>query len=176
MKQEVQYLLEIIKYILNKSKGELRVPAKDMDWGQLIQLAKAHSILNFVYYGVDCMSPEHKPDDAQCRVMEQGLISSVVRDYHQLEGAKELLDAFEEAEVYALAVKGICTKYHYPATDLRTMGDIDILYQPQQDAKVKQVMKQLGYELSMEGRKHDCYFRKPYLTVEMHRDLVETDS
>lgn len=176
MKQEVQYLLEIIKYILNKSKGELMVPSKDMDWGPLVQLAKAHSILNFVYYGIDCLSPEHKPDDEQCRVMEQALISSVVRDYHQLEGVKELFDAFEAEGVYALAVKGICTKYHYPATDLRTMGDIDILYQPQQDAKVKKVMQQLGYEQSMEGRKHDCYVRKPYLAVEMHRDLVEADS
>ena len=176
MKREVQYLLEIIKYILNKTKGELMIPAKKMDWEQLIQLAKAHSILNFVYYGVDCMSLEHRPDDVQCRVMEQGLISSVVRDYHQLEGAKELLDAFEEAEVYALAVKGICTKYHYPATDLRTMGDIDILYQPQQDVTVKKVMKQLGYEECVEGRQHDSYFRKPYLAVEMHRDLVEADS
>ena len=51
MKQEVQYLLEIIKYILNKSKGELMVPAKEMDWGQLVQLAKRHSVLNFVCYG-----------------------------------------------------------------------------------------------------------------------------
>ncbi len=176
MKQEVRYLLEIIKYILNEKQGELMVPAKDMDWKQLIQLAKEHSILDFVYYGVDCLPPEHKPYDVHCKLLEQDLISSVVRNCNQIEGAKELFSAFEEAGVYALAVKGICTKYHYPETELRTMGDIDILYQPQQNAKVKKVMKQLGYEQRLEGRKHDCYYRRPYLTVEMHRDLVEADS
>lgn len=31
MKQEVQYLLEIIKYILNRNQGELMVPAKFPD-------------------------------------------------------------------------------------------------------------------------------------------------
>ena len=176
MKQEVQYLLEIIKYILNAKQGELMVPAKDMDWKQLIQLAKKHSILNFVYYGVDCLPPEHKPDDVQCNLLEQNLFSSVVQNNNQIEGVKELFNAFEEEGVYALAVKGICAQNHYPETELRTMGDIDILYQPQQHTKVKKVMKQLGYDQSVEGRKHDCYYRRPYLAVEMHRDLVEIDS
>lgn len=176
MKQEVQYLLEIIKYILNNKISELVIPAKDMDWEQLIQLAKEHSILNFVYYGVDCLPPEHKPDDEQCNLLYRGMVNAVVRNYNQIEGAKELLEAFEQEGIYALAVKGICTKNHYPQTDLRTMGDIDILYQPQQDAKVKKVMKQLGYDDYVEGRQHDCYSRRPYLAVEMHRELVEADS
>lgn len=176
MKQEVQYLLEIIKYIVNRKQGEIMVPAKDMDWERLIQLAKEHSILNCVYYGVDALAQEHKPDEAKCDILYKALVNSVVRNYNQIEGVKELFEAFEEEGIYALAVKGICTKQHYPQTDMRTMGDIDILYQPQQDAKVKKVMKRLGYDQSVEGRKHDCYSRRPYLAVEMHRDLVEADS
>lgn len=176
MKQEVQYLLEIIKYILNRKQGEIMVPAKDMDWERLIQLAKEHSILNCVYYGVDALAQEHKPDEAKCDILYKALVNSVVRNYNQIEGVKELFEAFEEEGIYALAVKGICTKQHYPQTDMRTMGDIDILYQPLQDAKVKKVMKQLGYDEHVEGRQHDCYSRKPYLAVEMHRDLVEADS
>ena len=152
------------------------VPEKDMDWERLIQLAKEHSILNCVYYGVDALAQEHKPDEAKCDILYKALVNSVVRNYNQIEGVKELFEAFEEEGIYALAVKGICKKQHYPQTDMRTMGDIDILYQPQQDAKVKKVMKQLGYDQSVEGRKHDCYSRKPYLAVEMHRDLVEADS
>ena len=176
MKQEVQYLLEIIKYILNRKQGEIMVPAKDMDWERLIQLAKEHSILNCVYYGVDALAQEHKPDEAKCDILYKALVNSVVRNYNQIEGVKELFEAFEEEGIYALAVKGICTKQHYPQTDMRTMGDIDILYQPQQDAKVKKVMKQLGYDEHVEGRQHDCYSRKPYLAVEMHRELVGVDS
>lgn len=176
MKQEVRYLLEIIKYILNGKKGEIAIPTKDMDWKNLITLAQKHSILNFVYYGVECLQPEDKPDEDICNCLYDGLVREVVRSCNQVEGAKELMKAFEDEGVYSFAVKGICTKHHYPQTELRTMGDIDILYRPEQDVKVKKVMKQLGYEQRTEGRKHDCYSRQPYLAVEMHRDLVEADS
>ncbi len=176
MKQEGQYLLEIIKYILNSKQGKMKVPAKDMDWNRLIQLAKEHSILNFVYYGVDCIPIEHKPDKDVCDLLYKAFVNSVVRNYNQIEGVKELFEAFEKEKIYALAVKGICTKEHYPQTDMRTMGDIDILYQPQQNGKVKKIMRQLGYDGHVEGRQHDCYSRRPYLAVEMHRELVEADS
>ena len=58
---------------------------------------------------------------------------------------------------------------------MRSMGDIDILYQSSQDKKIKKVMVELGYGKSLEGRKHDSYFRAPYIGVEMHRELLAVD-
>lgn len=176
MKQEVHYLLEIVKYILNHKSGELAIPAKDMDWGLLVKLAQSHSILNLVHYGVECLPPEFKPDEETCKRLYQGSINAIVRSYNQIEGTAELFQAFEQEGIYAIAVKGICTKQHYPQSDMRTMGDVDILYQPQQNDKVKKVMLDLGYEQSMEGRKHDIYSRRPYMAIEMHRELVAADS
>ena len=176
MKQEVQYLLEIIKYILNYKTGELPIPADNLDWEQLIKLAKNHSILNLVHYGVDSLPEEYKPDEQTCKHIYQSSVNAIVRNYNQLEGIDELFQKFEQEGIYVLAVKGICTKNHYPQTDMRTMGDIDLLYKPEQDAKVKKAMKELGYELSMEGRKHDIYSRRPYMAAEMHRELVSAES
>lgn len=176
MKQEVQYLLEVVKYILNRKTGELPIPTNDLDWEKLIKLAKNHSILNLLHYGVDALPKEYKPDEQTCKHLYQSSVNAIVRNYNQIEGAKELLETFEEKGIYALAVKGICTKKHYPQTDMRTMGDVDILYQPQQNDEVKKVMRDLGYELSMEGRKHDIYSRRPYMAIEMHRVLVAADS
>ena len=176
MKQEVQYLLEIVKYISNNKSGELAIPAKDMDWGLLVKLAQNHSISNLVHYGVDCLPSEHKPDEETCKRLYQSSINAIVRSFNQIEGTKELFQAFEKEGIYALAVKGICTKQHYPQQDMRTMGDVDILYQPQQNDKVKKGMRDLGYEQSMEGRKHDIYSRRPYMAIEMHRELVAAGS
>lgn len=176
MKQEVQYLLEIVKYILNNKMGELPIPAKDMDWELLVKLAQNHSISNLVHYGAECLPPEHRPDEEMCKRLYQSSVNAIVRSYNQIEGTEELFQAFEKEGIYALAVKGICTKQHYPQPDMRTMGDVDILYQPQQNDKVKKVMRDLGYEQSMEGRKHDIYSRRPYMAIEMHRELVAADS
>ena len=176
MKQEVQYLLEIVKYILNKQQGNAPIPAKDMDWDLLFRIAKNHSILNLIHYGVDSLPEEYKPDASRCKYLYQASVNAIVRNYNQIEGIKEIFQKFEEEGIYVFAVKGICTKNYYPQTDMRTMGDIDLLYQPQQDAKVRKAMQEMGYDGRVEGRQHDCYSRKPYMAVEMHRDLVEADS
>ena len=176
MKQEVQYLLEIVKYILNKQQGEAPIPAKDLDWEALIKLAKNHSILNLVHYAADKLPDEHKPDADRCKHLYQASVNAIVRNYNQIEGIKEIFQKFEEEGIYVFAVKGICTKNYYPQTDMRTMGDIDLLYRPEQNAKVKKAMRELGYDGRVEGRQHDCYSRRPYMAVEMHRDLVEADS
>lgn len=176
MKQEVQYLLEIVKYILNKQQGEAPIPAKDLDWEALIKLAKNHSILNLVHYAVDKLPEEHKPDADRCKQLYQASVNAIVRNYNQIEGIKEIFQKFEEEGIYVFAVKGICTKNYYPQTDMRTMGDIDLLYRPEQNANVKKAMRELGYDLSMEGRKHDIYSRKPYMAVEMHRELIAAES
>lgn len=176
MKQEVQYLLEVVKYILNKQQGVAPIPAKDMDWEALIKLAKNHSILNLVHYAVDKLPEEHKPDTDRCKHLYQASVNAIVRNYNQIEGIKEIFQKFEEEGIYVFAVKGICTKNYYPQTDMRTMGDIDLLYRPEQNAKVKKAMLGLGYDLSMEGRKHDIYSRSPYMAVEMHRELIAAES
>lgn len=175
MKSEVRFLLEIVKYILNHT-GEVPLPVEDLDWDKLFKLAIRHSILNLVYYGVEALPPEFKPDEEKCKYLYQCAMQGLVKSYNQTEATEELLRAFEEDEVYVLAVKGVCTKRHYPQPDMRTMGDIDILCQASQQDKIKEVMTCLGYEHESEGRKHDHYSRKPYINLEMHRELVATDS
>ena len=176
MKQEVQYLFEIIKYILNNKTGEIAVPTEDMDWDALYKLAQSHSILNLVHYGVECLPPEHRPDEQMCKILYQSSVNAIVRNYNQIEGVDELFRKFEEEGIYALAVKGICTKKYYPQTDMRTMGDVDLLYKSEQDAQVKKAMRELEYDRTVEGRKHDIYSRRPYMAMEMHRELVSADS
>ncbi|MBR1534376.1 MAG: nucleotidyltransferase family protein, partial [Ruminococcus sp.] len=59
---------------------------------------------------------------------------------------------------------------------LRTMGDIDLLYKPEQHHMFKTLMLSLGYGDYQEGRKNDTYLRPPFVTVEAHRELVESGS
>lgn len=176
MKQEVSFLLNIIKYLLNGKTGEMPLPGPDMDWGKLLNLAKQHSILNLVYYGTENLPEEYKPDENIQQELYKSQVREIVKSYNQIEAIEELLQAFEKQGIYALAVKGACTKHRYPQEDMRTMGDIDILYRGEQNEQIKRVMAELGYENAVEGRQHDQYFRKPYINVEMHRELVTADS
>lgn len=176
MNKEIYFLLNVIKHLLNNKAKVLEIPDEQLDWERLMKFAKRHSILNLVYYGAEALPEKHRPDDAIYQYLHKQAMAEIVKNYNQLEAAKEILEYFEQQGIYVLAVKGVCTKHHYPQSDMRTMGDIDLLYRDSQHAEVKEAMQQLGYEGFEEGRKHDHYFRKPFIGVEMHRELVASDS
>lgn len=176
MQHEVQYLLEIVKYLLNNKTIEVPHPHPDMDWKALYKLAERHSIINLVFYGEEYLPEELRPSEADRDYLYKCASRDMIRSYRQTDAAEEILDAFEKAGINVLAVKGVRTKRHYPEPDMRTMGDVDILYQTTKDSRVKQIMEELGYESKMEGRVHDMYTKKPYVGIEMHRQLVASDS
>lgn len=86
---------------------------------------------------------------------------------------EEVQKAFETAGVDCFPVKGIVTKDYYPLAELRCMCDLDLLYKEEQDAKMKQTMKELGYSGHTEGIKHDHFTNDLGVHVEMHREIVE---
>lgn len=176
MKLEVDFLFKIIRYLLNNEKEKLHVPHDSFEWKLLFKFAERHSILNLVYYGVMALPEEERPDGEVYNDLYQYAMQEIAKCYNQIEAVKTLFGAFEQAGVDALAVKGICTKHHYPQVDMRSMGDVDILYREEQHGQMKQVMLQLEYQLGMEGRKHDHYFSNPFVSLEMHRALVPSDS
>ena len=56
------------------------------------------------------------------------------------------------------------------------MADIDFLYVESQHERVKAALLENGFSGYKEGRKNDTYYRKPYVSVEAHRQLVPSDS
>lgn len=82
----------------------------------------------------------------------------------------------EKQGIYILPVKGICTRKRYKDEYIRSMGDMDILYRVNQNEQLKEIMNSLGYEWLGESQKHDHYVKKPFVNIEMHRELVAADS
>ena len=176
MKQEVRFLLDTIKYLLHDEMGTVSIPEQELDWGWLVRFAKRHSLAHLLYYGVEQLPLAYRPSEEECRVLYQYAMQEVVRSCNQLEAMEEIFRAFEKEGLYVLAVKGVCTKQRYVKAELRSMGDIDILCRGSQQDKVRETLIGLEYKYEAEGRKHDHYHRKPYINLEMHRELVATDS
>lgn len=176
MELECKYLLDVIKYILHDRRTEIPIPPKELDWQRTLETARRHSVSNLLFYGIEKLPVEQQPRKAVYQCLEQITLKEIMRSYGQLDAAEELLAEAERECLYMLAVKGVNTKKHYPESDMRSMGDIDILYRDTQHEQVKTMMKKLGYEGFQEGRKHDHYYRKPYVGVELHRELVSAES
>lgn len=169
MTQVQKTLINLVKYALKKDTLPEQFRAMTTEEKlDIIEYAKKQGLLPFLQY-FDIFSA----GDIREKFLQQ-LVGYVYADARQKEEISDLLDEFEKNRIFCMPLKGIRTKEYYPATELRTMGDLDFLYKKEQTLELKEVMKNLGFEYEGEAAKHDHY-RKNGLTVEMHRSLVPAE-
>ena len=106
-------------------------------------------------------SPSFNILTASLKVIRNSIFSCVYMDAVLSEEVHGLLDQFEADGIGCVPLKGIQTKALYPSTELRTMGDLDILYQGRQSKKLRETMEKMGYEWHGEAAKHDHYQKGP---------------
>ena len=165
-------LLKIIASQLNNTAPKVEVA----DWRKLLKLAKAHGLLQYIAFYAEDLPEDKRPDEKVQNYLFSAIMQETARSANQLDAVAEMQEAMEQNGVYNLAVKGSVTKMRYENELLRTMGDIDLLYKPEQHHFFMTLMLSLGYGDYQEGRKNDTYSRPPFITVEAHRELVTSES
>lgn len=168
---------DVLPVLLGHVLRQRPVPAGvvgEAQWPKLLETASRHKVLSTLA----CILPlmEQQPPQSVCQQLEGFAMQQMLVSSNQLYAAEQLQQTFEERGLYNLTLKGIHTKSRYPQDYMRSMGDLDILSKADQTARIKEAMEALDYSGFEEGRKHDHYSRKPYITVEMHRQLVSASS
>lgn len=172
-KQEWQYLFDIIRYSL--SGGTPPKCDGKPDWAYLYQLCRYHKIEAMVCCGLEKLPEEERPEEEIMKRLRETARLGTAREAVQHFSLEELLDAFEEAGAACLPLKGILLKQFYPRPDLRMMADLDILFRPEQEEKVEEVLLRLGYVCDHRDDHHNVFFRKPFMNIEMHHCIVSPD-
>ena len=164
---------QLINYVKAALHGETFLDSADSvttkEKNSVIEYGKQQGLLPFLQY-----FPEFFMEDVREQFFHH-LVGWVYEDSRQTAEIGEILDAFEKEGIYCIPLKGIVTKRFYPASELRTMGDLDLLYQPEQTERLKAVMESLGYIYEGEAAKHDHY-RRNGRVVEMHKELMPVSS
>lgn len=175
---EEKYLIQIIKYLLNSDSTEnvFPLPPEGLKWNELMRIADRHSVGSLLYHVMPELSACMGFSQSTIDGMRKKTMYAVVVDIRQRIEREELLNRFEEKGLFCMPVKGSNTKDYYLKSEWRTMGDIDILYKPEQHKKVKSLLLEMGYTGFESGLKHDHYSKKPYITLEMHRSLVAANT
>lgn len=102
--------------------------------------------------------------------------AKAIRKNALLEIEKDAVTAKLEAEgIWYMPLKGSVLKELYPAEWMRQMTDVDILFNANCRAKVKEIMECLGFMTTVfeNGGHHDCYQKAPVCDFEMHHSLFD---
>lgn len=163
---EQQGILTLIHSAISGQK--LTLPA-GFDLEQAQMLIKRHQISNLVYYGgANCGMDTKQP---QMRKLFEYTYQSMLVDERQRNELNKLFAAFDANQIHYWPLKGVLMKYLYPQTDMRIMGDADIMIKMDQYDKIKEIMGRLGYVYEGESN-HQVVWENAGLHLELHRRLV----
>ena len=169
-----QYCIDVIRCVMRED------PTPEMPVGVTLQaffqFARMHSVEALVYHGLSQLDMDGADpiwQNWQNRA-EMLLTQSIV----QLADRDMLFAAMADAGIDLMPVKGCWLKEAYPQIDYRQMSDLDMLIRKEDRARARSIMLEMGYSEDREevAAHHDGYQKPPYTAVELHLQLLSSDS
>lgn len=158
-----KYLFSLCSAALNNEKAN--IPSADIDLKFVFSLAKAHSLLNVLYYGAEKSDIKNEKMLASLREFHTRQLFATSNQSFEV---KKLLQTFEENKIKNMPLKGYFIRELYPSSDMRSMSDVDLLYQPKDECKVFECLKNCGFSFETKTDSSQNFIKPPYLYVEMH--------
>ena len=159
-------MMTIIKSALSGAEGSL---PEEFNFAQAASVAKKHGIVALFYYGALRCGIEKS--DPLMRELFFHTCQAISVSEQQLSAATRIFECFDEAGIDYMPLKGTLLKGIYPKSEMRTMGDADILIRTEQYDKIKPVMLKLGYEEQVESD-HELIWHKGTVHIELHKRLI----
>ena len=166
--QELQRgALDLVKACLTQEKANI---GSEFDWDAAYEIGHNHGILPMLYYGV-------VQSDIQCpaemrNALRLETIKSAMLDQNQSREVEQIERSFQAQEIDYLLLKGAVMKQRYLHSEVRTMGDADILIREEQYARIRPIMQELGFTEILESD-HELVWDKPgSLHLELHKRLI----
>ena len=162
------YLVRLLFSVLHEK--EAPVLPSELKWELIFDMARMHSVETMAFYGAE---PFIKDNPELYQKWKKSRDANTAQSLIQIEARKEVFQALHTAGIRFLPLKGYEMKLLYPRLEFRQMADIDILIDPENTSQVQTIMQSLGYLKKEETfPHHDEYFTPPFVTVEIHRQLL----
>ena len=159
-------LITLIKSAFKCEKYEL---PPSFDVVEALRTAEKQNIVTMVYSGIHNCGFDVKSD--KIKNAFSSVCKSILVNETQNYNLSVIENAFEKNGIDYMLLKGARLKKSYPKSEMRSMGDIDILIKLEQYAKIKQIMNELGYFEKQESD-HELIWEKENLVVELHKRVI----
>lgn len=166
-KSVVEELFSCIRNEMGEEGLEER-KADKVSFEELYHFAAMHDLAHFV-----CHSAVYKDELRKCEVGKNLFQAAIFRHVRQDAALHEISDAFTEAEIPFLPLKGSVLRRYYPEPWMRTCGDIDILIRPSDFERGKKALiEQCSLEFHSISKKDAQFYGLRGVHLELHFVLI----
>lgn len=173
MNGESKLLIGALRRAVTGATEELSL---DVDWQQLLLLARKHMLLPLLYDGLHRVPQDWQqvPENAK-KLLHRAFLQAVHQDVQMESLGCKLKEKLLEAEVPHIFLKGFVLKHDYPEPALRTMCDIDVLVRTEDYPKIDAIAQSLGGTRGHSDGNHRNYSFPGGVEVEFHPNLLHQD-
>ncbi len=162
------FVVKLIRRTLGTYDGECQKP-EEISWEQVYAFCKKHYLCAMLHNVVA------KELEGEVKVNWQRSYNKALSlDLQQLLAYEEILSFAKDNNLYVVPLKGLRIKELYPHTHMRTMSDLDILFEIKDYALWQDYFKENGYEQEIEAHEGEAHhvFTLGDVHVEFHQRLM----
>ncbi len=140
---------DLLFYILSLLRNApLYLPEASLDeWFELLTLLNSHGVLPLFYWKIGHLSQELCPPESVIVRMRTAFMKSQARTFQMERQLFSILGALNNNGIRALVLKGSGLAWSlYPDPATRPSNDIDILVLPEEFAKAREILHEIGYQ------------------------------
>jgi len=160
----------IISLIRSAIENRPAILPEFFDWNEAIKIVESHGIAAVICYGA-YNSQIQLPSAIYTR-LKQMTYEAVVIDEFQTEEILRLFQELTAQNIDYMPLKGVLLKRLYPNSEMRLMGDADVLIRLNQYSLISKIMERLGYSEILESDHEFKWTKPPYMVIELHKRLI----
>lgn len=140
-----------------------------VDLQAVLMCAKNHSVSTLIYPEFKGQSETHECEIASLRSM---VLATAMCNEKLLNAQDEVIRLLKAEQIPCAVLKGTSLSVFYPHSELRALGDIDLLVPSDMQSQSGEILKNAGYYHSVGHSFHECY-EKNDVHIELHQAVTE---
>lgn len=159
----------LFKLLRGGLKREAVTIVEPFPFDDVVQEASRHGVENLLFYGLQ--KAGFTIQDPKMKALFHTIGENIFRSENQVDTAMQVCKALEENGIAYMPLKGLLLRDLYPAPEMRTMGDVDILIKTEQYPVICEILSSLGFTPVLESVYELVWQKENVLYLELHKSL-----
>lgn len=138
-----EYFIYLLSCYLNNEKPR---GSEETDWQEIYRLAEDHSVTAIITTQIKELPQGSRPKGKLLSAFNQRLGYAVKSYEVKMKAMTRLIEVLTASEIPHLLVKGAVLRFLYPAPELRTSGDTDVVLHPADYEKTIKILENNGFK------------------------------